>query len=91
MAGPGHNSDATYSASEGELRQFVERIETLNSEKADIAEATKEVFAEAKGCGYDTKALRQIIAIRKQDADARSEQNAILRLYGDVLGIDVFG
>lgn len=91
MAGPGQNNDATYYATEGELRQFVERIETLNSEKADIAEATKEVFAEAKGHGYDTKALRQLIAIRKQDAVARSEQNAILRLYGATLGIDVFG
>lgn len=92
MSGIGHNSDdATYKATSGELRQFVERVETLEAEKKDIAAGIKEVMAEAKARGYDTKALKKLIALRKRDKDDIAEENAILRMYGEALGIDVFG
>lgn len=70
-----------------ELRQFVERIEQLNAEKADIAEQIKETFAEAKGRGYDTKVLRKLIAIRKRRADDLAEEEAILDMYRSALGM----
>ena len=70
-----------------ELRQFIERIERLEAEKKDIAEAQKEVMAEAKGRGYDTKVLRKVIAIRKQDANDRAEEEALLEMYMSALGM----
>jgi len=68
-----------------ELRAFVERIERLNSEKADIAEATKEVFAELKGLGYDAAIVRKVIARRKRDRDDLAEETAILEMYEGAL------
>ena len=59
--------DATYRVTANELRQFVERIERLDAEKKDLAEQQKEVMAEAKSRGYDTKVLRKVIALRKRD------------------------
>ena len=70
-----------------ELKQFVERIERLEEEKAGIAGDIKDVFAELKGRGFDTKAVRQIVRIRKQDRSERQEQEAILELYMSALGI----
>ncbi|MEO1000449.1 MAG: DUF2312 domain-containing protein [Pseudomonadota bacterium] len=70
-----------------ELRAFVERFERLEAEKADIMEGQREVMAEAKSRGYDTKALRKIIALRKQDPDKRSEEEAVLQLYRDALDV----
>ena len=70
-----------------ELKQFVERIERLEEEKAGIAGDIKEVFAELKGRGFDSKAIRQIIRIRKQDSSERQEQEAILDLYMQALGL----
>lgn len=70
-----------------ELRQFVERIERLEAEKKDAAEAQKEVFAEAVGLGYDAKVMRKIIALRKRDANDIAEEEAVLRLYMDALGM----
>lgn len=70
-----------------ELRQFVERYERLEQEKKDIADAQKEVMAEAKGRGYDTKVLRKIIAIRKRDPQDLSEEEAVLELYKEALGM----
>ena len=70
-----------------ELRQFVERYERLEAEKKDIADAQKEVMAEAKGRGYDTKVLRKVIAIRKRDADDLAEEEAVLELYKSALGM----
>jgi len=91
MAGKGHNSGNTYSVPAEVLRQFVERLEALAAEKNDIAEQTKEVMAEAKGRGYDTKVLRKILAVRKRKPDEVHEENAILQVYGQALGMDVFG
>ena len=70
-----------------ELRQFIERAEQLASEKRDIAEQEKELFAEAKGRGYDTKIMKRIIALRKITADALAEQEAIEDLYRSALGM----
>ncbi len=70
-----------------ELRQFIERFERLESEKADIAEHQKEVMAEAKGRGYDTAVLRKIIAMRKRKPDEIAEEQAVLDIYLAVLGM----
>ena len=70
-----------------ELKQFIERIERLEEEKAGIAGDIKDVFAELKGRGFDSKAIRQILRIRKQDQSERQEQEAILDLYMQALGM----
>lgn len=71
----------------GELRQMVEKIERLNSEKSDIAEATKEVYAEIKGQGYDPVIVRKIVALRKKDPAEISEEEAVLDMYKTALGM----
>ncbi len=68
-----------------ELRQFVERIEKLEEEKKAIAEDIREVYTEMKGRGFETKAVRQIVRIRKQDHAERKEMEAILDLYMQAL------
>lgn len=70
-----------------ELRQFIERYERLEAEKKDIAEAQKEVMAEAKGRGYDTKVLRKIVAIRKRDANDIAEEEAVMDMYMAAMGM----
>ncbi len=70
-----------------QLRAFVERIERMEAEKAAIAADIKEIYAEAKGNGFDTKILRKIVTIRKQDANERMEQEALLDLYMGALGM----
>lgn len=79
--------DATYRVTANELRQFVERIERLDAEKKDLAEQQKEVLAEAKSRGYDTKVLRKVIALRKRDADDIAEEEAVLEMYKEALGM----
>lgn len=71
----------------GELRAFIERVERLESEKQTAAEAQKEVFAEAKGRGYDTKVMRKIIALRKRDENDIAEEEAVLEMYKEALGM----
>ena len=68
------------------LRSFIERVERLEEDKKAIMEDMKEVYAEAKGEGYDTKVMRQIVRIRKMDRAERQEQEAILELYLSALG-----
>jgi uncharacterized protein (UPF0335 family) len=70
-----------------ELKQFVERIERLEEEKAGIASDVKDVFAELKGRGFDPKAIRSILRIRKKDHAERQEEEAILELYMQALGM----
>jgi uncharacterized protein (UPF0335 family) len=70
-----------------ELKQFVERIERLEEEKKAIADDIKDVFAEMKGRGFDTKVVRQVIRIRKQDHAERQEMEAVLELYLSALGM----
>lgn len=88
---PRPNSDDTYSVTVEELRQFVERVENLEAEAKDIADQKKEVMAEAKGRGYDTKVLKKIIALRKRKADEIAEEQAVLDLYMQALGMDLLG
>jgi uncharacterized protein (UPF0335 family) len=76
-----------YSVTAEELRQFVERAEQLAAEKRDIAEQEKELFAEAKGRGYDTKVLRKVIALRKRKPDEIAEEEAVLEMYKAALGM----
>lgn len=70
-----------------ELRQFIERAEQLAAEKDDISEQEKELFAEAKGRGYDTKVMRKIISLRKRKPDDIAEEEAVLELYRQALGM----
>ena len=70
-----------------QLRAFVERIERMEEEKKAITDDIKEIYAEAKGMGYDTKVLRQVVRIRKQDQNERAEQEAILDTYLHALGM----
>ena len=91
MADIGHNSNEVLNASaQDQLRSIVERVERLNQEKAEIAGQTKEVYAEAKGNGFDTKTIRKLVTIRKQDRAKRQEEQAILDLYAHALGLDLF-
>lgn len=68
-------------ANAAELRAFIERIERLEAEKQDAADGQKEVYAEAKGRGYDTKIIRKVIARRKRDRQDLAEEAAILEVY----------
>lgn len=74
-----------------ELRDFIERWETLEADKKAITEDQKEIMAEAKGRGYDTKIMRRVIAERKRDAEDIAEEEAILDLYRAALGMGVGG
>jgi uncharacterized protein (UPF0335 family) len=82
-------SDPTdaYSVTADELRQFIERFEQLESEKADVAEQQKELMAEAKGRGYDTRVMRKVIALRKRKPDEIAEEEAIMEMYKAALGM----
>lgn len=84
--GIGHNSESMVVAA-AQLRAFIERIERLAEEKQTIADDIKEVFAEAKGTGFDTKALRELIRLRKQDTAERQEFEAVVDLYKAALGM----
>ena len=81
------NPIATESVAADQLKAFIERIERLEEEKAGIAGDIREIFAEAKGTGFDTKAMRKIIALRKKDHSERQEEEAILELYMQALGM----
>ena len=80
-------ADNAYAVTADELRQFIERLEQLEAEKADVAEQQKEVMSEAKGRGYDTKVMRKIIALRKRKPDEVAEEEAILDMYKAALGM----
>ncbi len=79
--------EQSYRVTADELRQFIERLERLDSEKKDIADQQKEVMAEAKGRGYDTKVMRKVIAMRKRDKDDLAEEEAVLDMYKEALGM----
>lgn len=80
-------SDAAYNVTAEELRQFIERYESLEAEKKDIVDQQKEVMAEAKGRGYDTKVMRKVIALRKRQPDEIAEEEAVLEMYKSALGM----
>ncbi len=71
----------------GQLRAFIERIERLEEDKKTIAEDIKEVYAELRGTGFDTKAVRTIVRLRKKDQAERQEEETILDLYMNALGM----
>lgn len=73
-------------AAREKLRLTVERIERLEEEKKEVADQIKDVYAEAKAMGYDTKILRQVVKLRKQDRDEREEQESLLETYMIALG-----
>jgi len=77
---PGHNSKE-------QLRSIVVRVEKLEEDKKAISDEIKDVFAEAKGVGFDVKALRTIVRMRKQDANERAHQEAVLESYMQALGM----
>ncbi len=81
------DSDVTGGVAAQELRSFIERVERLEQEKKDIADQIKEVMAEAKGRGYDTKVMRKIVSLRKRDQDDIAEEEAILDMYKSALGM----
>jgi uncharacterized protein (UPF0335 family) len=79
--------DASYRVTADELRQFIERIERLDAEKKDITDQQKEVMAEAKDRGYDIKVLRKLVSLRRRDEGEVAEEEAILELYKEALGM----
>ena len=81
------NSGGSYRVAADELRQFVERFENLEVEKRNIADQQKEVMAEAKSRGYDTKIMRKLVVLRKRDLQDLAEEEAILSMYKSALGM----
>ena len=79
-------SDVLNQAAQGRLKSLIERIERLEEDKAVVANDIKEVFAEAKGEGFDVKILRKVVRIRKQDKAKRQEEEALLDLYLSAIG-----
>lgn len=80
-------SDTSTTVAAGQLRAFIERIERLHEEGKTITEDLKEVYAEAKGTGFDTKAMKVIVKQRKQDQAERQEEEAMVDLYKAALGM----
>jgi uncharacterized protein (UPF0335 family) len=81
--------DADHNRAAEDLRLFLERIERLEEEKKGIADDIRDVYAEAKGNGWDTKTMRRLVALRKLDPDARAEQQALLETYAKAIGLDL--
>jgi len=79
--------EASYTFAKGQLKAVIERIEHLESEKKTISDDIKDIYGEAKGSGFDVKALRTIVRMRKQDADERQESEAVLETYMLALGM----
>jgi uncharacterized protein (UPF0335 family) len=80
------NPDVMTAATQGKLKAMIERIERLEEDKAGVMEDLKEVYAEAKGEGFDTKIIRKVVRFRKQDRAKRQEEEAILDLYLSAIG-----
>lgn len=81
------DTNSSYIVAADELRSFIERWERLQAEKQEIGEQQKEVMAEAKGRGYDTKVMRKIINMRKRNRDDIAEEEAVLSMYMEALGM----
>lgn len=80
-------SDGTGNLARDHLRAFIERIERLEEEKATLMEDIREIYAEAKGTGFDPKIMRQVVRIRKLEPDQRQEQEYVLDTYLSALGM----
>ena len=83
----GPELDSTDIAGDDRLRLLIERIERLEEEKKGVADDIRDVYAEAKAVGYDTPTMRQVVKIRKMDAEKRAEQQAMLDTYLAALGL----
>lgn len=83
----GHNSEAAHRFAKDHLKAFVERVERLEEEKKALSDDIRDVYAEAKANGFDVKALRSVVRLRKQDVEERKEQEAILEVYLNALGM----
>lgn len=83
----GHNSESITKFAADQLKALIERIERQEEEKKTISDDIRDIYAEAKGNGYDVKALRTIIRMRKQDPAAREEQETIVETYMQALGM----
>ncbi len=81
------NEATAHRFAKDQLKAFVERVERLEEEKKALSDDIRDVYAEAKGNGFDVKALRQVVKLRKQDKDERAEQEAILETYLQALGM----
>lgn len=79
--------DNAHRVAAAELRQFIERVEKLEEEKADLAEDIKSVKGEAKARGYDMKAFTEMLKLRKLDKAEREEREALRTMYGEALGV----
>lgn len=82
-------SDAGHNSADDRLRLLIERIENLEQEKKNVADDIKDVYLEAKAVGYDAKIMRQVVRLRKIKPDDRREQQQILHLYANALGMDL--
>jgi len=80
-------TDSSQTVAASQLRAFIERIERLEEEKQSLADDIKDVYAEMKGTGFDTKAVRTIVRLRKKDQAERQEEEAMLDLYKAALGM----
>ena len=80
-------SDATAGFAKEQLKSFIERLERMDEEIKALNADKRDIYAEAKGCGFDVKALREILKIRRLDADQRAEHEAIVDLYMQALGM----
>jgi uncharacterized protein (UPF0335 family) len=92
VSGPGHNSgddavvDVLNASAQTQLRTIIERIERLEEDKAGVMADLKEVYAEAKGNGFDTKILRKVVRMRKQDKAKLQEEEVLIDLYLSAIG-----
>jgi uncharacterized protein (UPF0335 family) len=86
MADDASSLDTLGSTAQGKLRSLIERIERLEEDKAAVASDLKEVYAEAKGEGFDTKILRKVVRMRKTDLAKRQEEEALIELYLSAVG-----
>jgi uncharacterized protein (UPF0335 family) len=83
----GHNSDT---AAASKIKSFVERVEKMESEKRDISQDIKEIFAEAKSLGFDTKTIKKLVKLRSIETDKRREEQALLETYAAAIQMDLF-
>lgn len=87
--GVGHNSGNAIGVAGDRLKSFLERIERLEEEKKAISGDIKEVYAEAKSSGFDTKIMRQLVKLRKMETHDRVEQQQLLEMYARAIGLDL--
>ena len=86
MADGASNIETINASAQGKLKSLIERIERLEEDKAAVAADLKEVYAEAKGEGFDTKIVRKVVRLRKQDVAKRQEEEALIELYISAIG-----